>query len=256
MAIFGGIGHLQVFVWGHFKKKKTIFWGVCKNSRYFFGYCKNRGKNVLLNSLGIVRIGVKMFCWTNSCFYLVLTALFLLCIIKIKTDLLLKTVKSTYIINTIIIQEKLEQVDGAQSHIPAPAPAHISVHIKIPNAFLQSSSIGLLPVSFKILAQKAYESCVTIKKKGPKILIFDLYWPQTCPGANYFAPLYSTLHYLRFDTQHDCVFTKWTFDPLGLHPHPSGPAPRGNIKIPNVFLQSSSIGLSPVNVSRFQLKMV
>ena len=28
-----------------------------------------------------------------------------------------------------------EQVDGAPSHIPAPAPSHISLHIKIPNAF-------------------------------------------------------------------------------------------------------------------------
>ena len=40
---------------------------------------------------------------------------------------------------------KLEQVDGASSHMPA--PWHISVHIKIPNAFLQSSFIGLLPVT-------------------------------------------------------------------------------------------------------------
>ena len=52
---------------------------------------------------------------------------------------------------------KLEQVDGAPSHIPAPAPSHISVHNKIPNTSLQSSSIGLLPVtvSIKVLAQKA-----------------------------------------------------------------------------------------------------
>ena len=39
--------------------------------------------------------------------------------------------------------------------------------------------------------------------------------------------------------QHDYVCTKWILDPSG--PHPSGPATRGNIKILNVFLQSSSI---------------
>ena len=42
--------------------------------------------------------------------------------------------------------------------------------------------------------------------------------------------------------QHDYVYTKWILDPSG--PHPPGPAPRGNIKILNVILQSSSIGLS------------
>ena len=31
---------------------------------------------------------------------------------------------------------KIEQVDGAPSHIPAPVPSCISLHIKIPNAFL------------------------------------------------------------------------------------------------------------------------
>ena len=41
---------------------------------------------------------------------------------------------------------KLEQVDGAPSHIHVPAPSQISVHIKISNAFLQSSFIGLSPV--------------------------------------------------------------------------------------------------------------
>ena len=43
-------------------------------------------------------------------------------------------------------KKKLEQVDGAPSHITLPAPSHISLHIKIPNVFLQFSSIGLLPV--------------------------------------------------------------------------------------------------------------
>ena len=38
------------------------------------------------------------------------------------------------------------------------------------------------------------------------------------------APLYSTLHNLRFDMQHDYVCIKLILDPLG--PHPPGPAPR------------------------------
>ena len=33
---------------------------------------------------------------------------------------------------------KLEQVDGAPSHVSMPAPTHISAHIKIPDAFLQA----------------------------------------------------------------------------------------------------------------------
>ena len=41
---------------------------------------------------------------------------------------------------------KLEQLDGEPSHIPAPVPSHISMHIKIPNVFLQSSSIRLSPL--------------------------------------------------------------------------------------------------------------
>ena len=36
----------------------------------------------------------------------------------------------------LIMQKELEQVDSAPSHIPAPAPSLISLHIKIPNAFL------------------------------------------------------------------------------------------------------------------------
>ena len=49
-------------------------------------------------------------------------------------------------------RKKLEQVDGAPSHIPT--PSHISTHIKIPNVFLQSSSIGLSPVKFSSLQLK------------------------------------------------------------------------------------------------------
>ena len=87
------------------------------------------------------------------------------------------------------------------------------------------------------------------KKKGPKILRFDLWWPPDMPLGKMFASLYSTLHYIWFDMEHDYVCTKWILDPLG--PQSPGPAPRGNIKILNMYLQSSSMGLSPVKVSRF-----
>ena len=52
-----------------------------------------------------------------------------------------------FVISENADQLELEQVNGATSHIPMPASSHISRNIKIPNAFLQSSSIGLLPVT-------------------------------------------------------------------------------------------------------------
>ena len=58
------------------------------------------------------------------------------------------------------------QVDGAPSHIPAPAPSHISMHIKITNAFLQSSSIQFQGSRSKSLSGVVLQSK---KKKGPKI---------------------------------------------------------------------------------------
>ena len=92
--------------------------------------------------------------------------------------------------------------------------------------------------SFKVLAQKAYGSCVTIKK-NPKSYFLT--------SGDIFAPLYSTLHYLWFDMQHNYVCTKFILDP-------SGPCPQRLYQILNVFLQSSSLGLSPVKVSVFSLK--
>ena len=48
-----------------------------------------------------------------------------------------------------------------------------------------------------------------------------------------------------------CLY-KMDFGPFGATPASS--VPRGYIKIPNVFLQSTSIGLLPVTVSRFYLR--
>ena len=127
------------------------------------------------------------------------------------------------------------------------------------------------------------KSCVTIKKKDLKAYFSTCSDPQICPRGKIFAPLYSTLHYLRFDMQQDYVCTKWILTHRGHTPWPypkgshqnsecappvlihravacgsfENPAyplvlpPRGHIKIPNLFLQFSSIGLLPLTVLRF-----
>ena len=122
---------------------------------------------------------------------------------------------------------------------PAPVPSHISVHIKIPNAFLQSSSIGLLPVTvsrfwLKNPNRNCVRSCVTIKKKDPKSYLLTHNDPQTCPRGKIFAPLYSTLYYLRFDMQHDCLY-KMALGPFWATPH--WPWPPG---VTSKFQMSSS----------------
>ena len=88
MAIFEGIDHLQVF---------CLFFvgffcgGVTIKTDCFLGSI-----NILGIFGGIVRIGVRNFCCTDSCFYLVLTALFFavnqFSADKVKTELLLETV--------------------------------------------------------------------------------------------------------------------------------------------------------------------
>ena len=95
--------------------------------------------------------------------------------------------------------------------------------------------------SFKILAKQPKRSWVTIKT-DLKAYFLTSCNPETCPWGESFAPLYSTLHNLRFDMQHDYVCTKWILDPS--MPHLPGPTPRGHIRIPNVFLQSSSIPMT------------
>ena len=74
--------------------------------------------------------------------------------------------------------------------------------------------------SFKFLAKKPKRSWVTIKKSDQKSYVSTSNVPQTCPRCKRFAPLYSTLHYLLFDMQHDYVCTKWILDPSGPNPRP------------------------------------
>ena len=58
--------------------------------------------------------------------------------------------------------------------------------------------------SFKVLAKKKPKrSWVTIKKSNPKSYFLTSNEPQTCSRGKHFAPLYSTLHYLQLDMQHD-----------------------------------------------------
>ena len=90
-------------------------------------------------------------------------------------------------------------------------------YIRILHVFLQSSSIGLLSVTVsRFQLKKPKRSCVTIKKKDPKSYFLTPSDPQTYPWGKFFAPLYSTPHYLQFDKQHDYVCSKWILDPSGL----------------------------------------
>ena len=72
--------------------------------------------------------------------------------------------------------------------------------------------------------------------------------PQTCIRAKCLH--HCILLFITFDLI--CNMTRFVKNGfLDLSAPPPGPVPRGYIKIPNVFLQSSFIGLSPVKVLRF-----
>ena len=64
-----------------------------------------------------------------------------------------------------------------------------------------------------------------IKKRDSKSYFLTSSDLQICPVGKIFAPLYSTLFYLRLDMQHDHVCTKWILDPSG--PHPLALSPEG-----------------------------
>ena len=82
------------------------------------------------------------------------------------------------------------------SHIPTPALSHISAHIKIPNVFLQSSSIGLLPVIVSS-PKKPTRSCVTIKKMTQNPTLWPLVTPRHAPSGQIFA--HCILLFITFD---------------------------------------------------------
>ena len=66
-------------------------------------------------------------------------------------------------------------------------------------------------------------------KKDPKSYLLTYSDPQTCVRGKMFAPLYSTLFYLRFDMQHDCLY-KTDFGPFAPPPPlpaPARPCPKG-----------------------------
>ena len=126
--------------------------------------------------------------------------------------------------------------------------------------------------SFKIISQKASEElCDNPKKKDPKSYFLTSSDPQTSPEQNFWTTVFYSSLPLIWYAKWLYVCTKWILDPWGPHPlalspgltlkfwmcsssphpHPPGPAPRGYIKILNMFLQSLSIELLPVKVLRF-----
>ena len=98
--------------------------------------------------------------------------------------------KKKYFRNVLMLwnADRIRASRWRASHIPAPAPARISEHIEIPNAFLQSSSIGLLPVTVsRFQLKKLKRSCVTIKNKDPKSYFLTSSDPMTCPRDKSFC---------------------------------------------------------------------
>ena len=88
------------------------------------------------------------------------------------------------------------------------------------------------------------DSCVTFQKKDPKSYFLTSSDPQTCPGAKFLH--HCILLFITFDLiSNMTMFVQngfWTPPPPPL-PTTTWPVPRDYIKIPNVFLQSSSLGL-------------
>ena len=136
---------------------------------------------------------------------------------------------------------------GAKHLRPCPKGSHQNSEC-VPPVFIHRA---VTCDSFKVLAKKAKEELGNNNNKKKRTQNPTFCPPMTprCPQGKIFAPLYSTLHNLRFDMQQDYVRTKWILGPS--RPHLPGPAPRGHIKIPNVFFHCSSIGLLPVTVSGF-----
>ena len=141
---------------------------------------------------------------------------------------------------TVFVQNGFWTLRG---HTPWPCPQMLHQNFKYVPPVLIDWAITC--DSFQVLAQKAFEDlCDNRKKKDPKSYILTSSDPQTWPGAK-------SLHHcilLIWNATWLCLY-KMDFGTFGATP--PGLASRGNIRIPNVFLQSSSMGLSPVKVSRF-----
>ena len=85
-------------------------------------------------------------------------------------------------------------------HYISPRQRHriISAQIKIPNAFLQSLSIGLLPVTvLRFWLKKPRRNCVTIKKKDLKSYFLTSGDPRHAPEAK--CLLHCILLFITFD---------------------------------------------------------
>ena len=80
------------------------------------------------------------------------------------------------------------------------------------------------------------------------------FWPLMTPRHTPWAKFlhYCILLFITFDLIYNMTtFVQNGFGPFGATP--SGPAPSGYIKIPNLFVQSSSTGLLPVNIRESSL---
>ena len=101
--------------------------------------------------------------------------------------------------------------------------------------------------SFKVLDKtKPKWSSVTIKKRTQNPTVWPLVTPSHTPGAIFLH------HYILLFITFDFICNMTMFVQKGFWTlQDPCPAPRGYIKIRNEFIQSSSIGLSPVKVSRF-----
>ena len=93
--------------------------------------------------------------------------------------------------------------------------------------------------SFKVLAEKAWGELCDNQKKDPKSSFWPLVTPRHDPGQNFCTTVfYSSLPSIWYATW--LCLNKMDFGPF--RATPPGPVPRGYIRIPNMFLESSSTG--------------
>ena len=124
--------------------------------------------------------------------------------------------------------------DPSGQHPPGPAPSGQNSECVRPVLIHRA----IICDSFKVLAKKKPKrSWVTIIKNDLKAYLLTSSDPHTCPWGTTFAPLYSIIHYLRFDMQHDYVCTKWILDPSRPHPLAKPPGVTSNYEcVPPVLI--------------------